>query len=197
VSYEPKNGRDVIFVPVGLNYDQTLEDRFLINAGKAGNRRFRPSAWSVIRSCAIYAWWRVTGKFRGFGSAAVGFGTPLELSTIPDGEGRTEAVAAELMERIKAVVPVLSVPLVARALMVQPDTNRAALIGTISVMLDQLRHKGIPLPRREIGAMVDETLKRFTMRKLVVVSGQHVTVKDDQVDVIAYYASTISHHFPQ
>jgi glycerol-3-phosphate O-acyltransferase len=195
VTNTPKNGRDVIFVPVGLNYDQVLEDRFLINAGKAGNRRFRPSAWTVVRSCAVYAWWRLRGKFRGFGTASVGFGAPLELSSIPVGEGRTEAVAKELMARIKKVVPVLAVPWVARALVQQPDTNRAALIGAISVMLDDLRRRNMPLPRREIGAMVDDTLSRFALRKLVTLSGQHVVVPTDQAEVIAYYADTISHHF--
>lgn len=195
VSNTPKNGRDVIFVPVGLNYDQTLEDRFLINASKAGNRRFRPTAWTVIRSCAVYAWWRVRGKFRGFGTASVGFGKPLELSTVPAGENRTEVVAAELMARIKTVVPVLASPLVARALMQMPDTNRAALKGAISVMLDELRRKNMPLPRREVGAMLDETLARFALRGLLKISGQHVVLIPEQAEVIAYYAATIDHHF--
>jgi glycerol-3-phosphate O-acyltransferase len=53
----------------------------------------------------------------------------------------------------------------------------------------------MPLPRREIGAMVDDTLSRFALRKLVTLSGQHVVVPTDQAEVIAYYADTISHHF--
>lgn len=195
VSNTPQNGRDVIFVPVALNYDQVLEDRFLINAGKIGKRRFRPSAWTVVRSCAVYAWWRLRGKFRGFGTASVGFGTPLELSSIPVSEGRTEAVAVELMARIKKVVPILAVPLVARALVAQPDTNRAALVGAVSLMLDDLRSRNMPLPRREIGAMVDDALSRFALRKVVVTSGQHVVVPTEQAEIIAYYADTISHHF--
>ena len=188
------DGRDVIFVPVGLNYDQVLEDRFLIAADKTGKRRFRPSVWSVICSCAIYTWWRVRGKFRGFGTATVGFGTPLELSTIPMGEGRTEAVADELMLRICKVVPVLAAPLVARAL-TQGANTRDALKGAISVMLDELRVRSMPIPRREVGAMVDETLARLSLRGLVRVSGQHVMIDADGRDVLAYYAATIDHHF--
>ncbi len=195
VSNTPQNGRDVIFVPVALNYDQVLEDQFLINAGKTGKRRFRPSVWTVVRSCAVYAWWRLRGKFRGFGTASVGFGTPLELSSIPVGEGRTEAVAVELMARIKKVVPILAVPLVARALVAQPDTNRVALVGAVSLMLDDLCSRNMPVPRREIGAMVDDALSRFALRKVVVTSGQHVVVPTEQVEIIAYYADTISHHF--
>ena len=185
--------RDVIFVPVGLNYDQVLEDRFLIAADKTGKRRFRPSAWSVVRSCAVYAWWRLRGKFRGFGTATVGFGTPLELSTMPVGENRTQAVATELMARIRTVVPVLAAPLVARALMQGAD-NRDAIKGAISVMIDDLRSRAMPVPRREVGAMVDETLARFALRGLVKMSGQHVTVQQGGSDVLTYYAATITHH---
>ena len=109
--------------------------------------------------------------------------------------GTWEAVAAELMARIKKVVPILAVPLVARALVAQPDTNRAALVGAVSLMLDDLRSRNMPLPRREIGAMVDDALSRFALRKVVVTSGQHVVVPTEQAEIIAYYADTISHHF--
>ena len=77
------DGRDVIFVPVGLNYDQVLEDRFLIAADKTGKRRFRPSVWSLSCSCAIYTCWRVRGKFRGCGTAPVGCGASLGRYTMP------------------------------------------------------------------------------------------------------------------
>ena len=35
------DGRDVVFVPVSLNYDRVLEDRVLIKAHTLGERRFR------------------------------------------------------------------------------------------------------------------------------------------------------------
>ncbi len=191
----PADGRDVIFVPVGLNYDQTLEDRFLINANKAGNRRFRPTSWTVVRSISVYAWWRLRGKFRGFGVASVGFGKPLELSTIPHSDDRASVVATELMARIKTVVPVLAAPLVARAIAHHGADNRAAIISTIENMLDELRRKSMPLPRRKVGEMVDDTLARFALRGLVTVSGQHVSLPEGGADVIAYYAASIAHHF--
>ena len=99
------------------------------------------------------------------------------------------------MARIKKVVPILAVPLVARALVAQPDTNRVALVGAVSLMLDDLCSRNMPVPRREIGAMVDDALSRFALRKVVVTSGQHVVVPTEQSEIIAYYADTISHHF--
>jgi len=78
-NFKPE-GRDVIFVPVGLNYDRVLEDQFLIAADKTGVRRFRPTLLTVVRAVSAHLWARMTGRFKGFGTASVGFGTPLELS---------------------------------------------------------------------------------------------------------------------
>ncbi len=197
VSGRADGARDVIFVPVGLNYDQVLEDRFLINADKTGKRRFRPSVWSVVCSFAVYAWWRISGQFRGFGTASVGFGTPLELSDFdPAGAELTDAVALELMKRIKSVVPVLSAPLVARAIATEGATDRDQVEKKINEMLALLRTKSMPVPRREAAEMVKDTLTRWQLRKIVTVDDcGAITVAQDGHDVLAYYAQTICHHF--
>lgn len=44
--WEPE-GRDVVFVPVGIAYDRILEDALLLRAGKTGARKFRPRLWKV------------------------------------------------------------------------------------------------------------------------------------------------------
>lgn len=189
------DARDVIFVPVGLNYDQVLEDRFLINADKIGKRRFRPSVWSVLRSVTVYAWWRITGKFKGFGTASVGFGRPLELSDYDGQDDPTAAVALELMTRIRAVVPVLAAPLVARAIAVGKTSNRSEIIAYVNQTLEALERRSMPRPRRKVEQMVDETLARWQLRRLVAVDGEAVMIAKDGADVLAYYAETIEHHF--
>ena len=195
-NYE-EGGRDVIFVPVGLNYDQVLEDRFLISADKTGTRRFRPSLGTVISSISLYLWRRITGQFKGFGTASVGFGKPLELSAFKHEGDLTEAVADELMLRIRAVVPVLAAPLVARAMIVGGARSKTALITDVTDMLAALRSQAMPVPRRDVTAMVDETLARFSMRSLIIQSGDDVQLGPDGDDVLSYYAATIEHHFLQ
>jgi len=189
-------GRDVIFVPVALNYDQVLEDRFLIKAGKGGNRRFRPPAWTVVSSVTAYFWRRVTGQFKGFGTASVAFGTPLSLSSFPVTSDLAHDVGHELMDRIRTVVPVLAAPLVARAMTVEGATTIAGLEAAITEMLDGLSEKRMPLPKRNVSAIVDETLDRFSLRNLVERDGDAVRVIGDGADVLGYYANSIKHHFP-
>ena len=193
--YDLPNGRDVIFVPVGLNYDHVLEDRFLINAKRTGKRRFRPSIWSVVRSCAVYLWWRITGKFRGFGTASVGFGEPLELSSVPQGPDRTATIAAQLMGRIAKVVPVLAAPLVARALVETHARDSDSLARAVQQMLDDLREANMPTPRRDVPTMIQETLDRFALRGLISRKDDGVVINDGGAEVLEYYAATIAHHF--
>ncbi|MCK0120216.1 1-acyl-sn-glycerol-3-phosphate acyltransferase [Loktanella sp. F6476L] len=188
--------RDVIFVPVALNYDQVLEDRFLIKAGKGGNRRFRPPLWTVISSVSTYFWRRLTGQFKGFGTASVAFGAPLTLSKFDVQSDLTSEVAQELMSRIRAVVPVLAAPLVARAIVVEGATSISDLEASVGRMLDGLKEKRMPLPKRNVAAIVDETLGRFVLRNLLERDADEVRVKGDGADLLGYYANSIKHHFP-
>ncbi len=188
--------RDVIFVPVALNYDQVLEDRFLIKAGKGGNRRFRPPLWTVVSSVSAYFWRRLTGQFKGFGTASVAFGAPLTLSKFDVQSDLTSEVAQELMSRIRAVVPVLAAPLVARAIVVEGATSISDLETSVGRMLDGLKEKRMPLPKRNVAAIVDETLGRFVLRNLLERDADEVRVMGDGADVLGYYANSIKHHFP-
>lgn len=188
--------RDVIFVPVALNYDQVLEDRFLIKAGKGGNRRFRPPLWTVVSSVSAYFWRRLTGQFKGFGTASVAFGAPLTLSKFDVQSDLTSEVAQELMSRIRAVVPVLAAPLVARAIVVEGATSISDLEASVGRMLDGLKEKRMPLPKRNVAAIVDETLGRFALRNLLERDADEVRVMGDGADVLGYYANSIKHHFP-
>ena len=81
-----EGGRDVVFVPVALNYDRVLEDRFLIKADKTGERRFRPPLWTIVSGTINHLWARVTRRFKKFGTAAVSFGAPLKLSEFAQGQ---------------------------------------------------------------------------------------------------------------
>jgi glycerol-3-phosphate O-acyltransferase len=188
--------RDVIFVPVGLNYDRIFEDKFLVRADKTGVRRFRPPLWTVVRGAARHVWDRITGRFKGFGTASVGFGQPLELSSFAqDDPNLTEAVASELMSRIAAVVPVLAGPLLAHVLMQGGGGTTEELARAVEVTLNDLEQRKMPTPRRKAGPLVDQTLDRFERRGLVKITSGNVGITDEGRDVLAYYANTIAHHF--
>ena len=195
--YRPGD-REVIFVPVALNYDRVIEDVILIRADKAGDRRFRPSVTFVLRAVMAHLWARISRRFKGFGTASVGFGKPLNLSafaaTQPD--DLTAALGVELMARVRAVVPVLAVPLVAYTLLYRRADTVPALVAAVDEALGILRSRSMTLPRRDTETLVSDALSRFAERGFVLNdSGRlHVTPRGD--DFLHYYANSIAHHFP-
>ena len=198
VSGNDPDKRDVVFVPVGLNYDRVLEDRFLVGAAEKGTRRFRPPLWTMVSGVADYTWQRIRGKMRGFGTASVGFGTPLslrEFRTTAQGD-LTEAVAVELMKRIEKVVPVLSGPLVARTVLLSNDAPKDEIAKKIADALEALKSKSMPLPRRNAQALLDDTLQRLERRGLVTLDSDIVRIPKESESVMRYYATSIAHHFP-
>ncbi len=191
------DAREVIFVPVALNYDRVLEDTILIAADKSGTRKFKPSMISVLTRVGRHVLLRLTRRFRGFGTASVSFGEPLELSK-RHALGRadlTEEVAHELMKRIADVTPVLGVPLVARHILQGESITVPALEAAVTLSIAELTARGLPGPRREAQDVVKDALGRLAGRQLIHESASGIAVIGAGRDVLAFYANSIAHHF--
>jgi len=195
-SFDPEV-RDVIFVPVALNYDRVLEDTILIAADKSGNRRFRPSLIKVFLRVARHVGLRLTGRFRGFGVASVSFGEPLELSKYHADAGHdlTEQLAGELMTRIADVTPVLGVPLVARHILQSGPVPLPDLEATVARSIAMLKERNLPCPTRAASEVVHDALSRLRARNLIAETDEGVSVSGTGQDILTFYANSITHHF--
>lgn len=194
--FDPK-AREVIFVPVAVNYDRVLEDTILIAADKSGTRRFKPSLISIFGRIARHIGLRVTRRFRGFGVASVSFGEPLELSKY-HGDGKsdlTEQLAQELMKRIADVTPVVGVPLVARHILLADPVTVPDLEAAVARALALLKARKLPCPKREAHEVVRDALSRLRGRGLLVESNGAISPTVKGRDVLAFYANSIAHHF--
>ena len=191
------NVREVIFVPVALNYDRVLEDTILIKADRAGSRRFKPAFTSILSRVARHIWLRITRRFRGFGVASVSFGEPLELSKYhaQDSADLTEEIAHELMKRIADVMPVLGVPLVARHILQSEPVTVAELESAVTHSIEFLADRQLPRPRRRPREVVEDALSRFRNRGLISESDEGVAVTEVGRDILTFYANSIAHHF--
>ena len=136
--FDPQGERDVVFIPVGVNYDRVLEDRLLTEAGrrgKAGGRpSFRVSGRKPIGFIGNGIWLAMRGRWHRYGYACVSFGKPISLKAhlaarhvdlrtlTPE---RREAEVAELgkvlMRELGRTVPALPVSLAALALLRMPE----------------------------------------------------------------------------
>jgi glycerol-3-phosphate O-acyltransferase len=191
-------GRDVVFVPVALNYDRVFEDRLLVAADQAGGRRF-PARISVVAQFIVnQGWLKLRGKYHRHGYAAVSFGAPMSLRSyqVDHPEGGVEGLARALMARIGAEVPLLPVPLVARAL-VLADTplSREALDARVAEILEAAPRAHLHLPRADL-----EYAIRFgitVLRKRGMIEEHHgaFVVNETERPLLTYYASSIAHLF--
>ncbi len=158
--------REIVFMPVGLNYDRVLEDRILTRE-KDGPLP-KPTLFERLFNIGGLLFWLplliganlfkvASGSHKKFGYAAVRFGTPLKLSDWPGGpdihtledEPRKEAVQAlgtELLEnRIAEVIPATPVPIFAAAWFRDGPFDNASLRGRIREVIDDLRAAGAPI----------------------------------------------------
>lgn len=132
--------RDLVFIPVGINYDRVLEDRTQLSKGTIGGEK---KGWGfAARTLFGFALGNlariVTRRWYRMGYAGVGLGTPVSLREVLSARGlhgRTlsEAdlstlvpdLAAVLMKSVERMVPVLPVSLVATAILDQENAARA------------------------------------------------------------------------
>ena len=189
-AYTP-GGRDVVFVPVGLAYDRVLEDRILTNAAAAGNRRFRGKPLAIAAFVWRILWRKLRGTFKGFGTAAAGFGPPVSLAGFmaarPDRP--VEELGAHLMAEIERVVPVLPVPLVAAALAERP-ADRAALAKAVAALIARLTESGavMKLPPQGLDVTLDEGLGPLIARGSV---GPDLQTVPGAEAMLAFYAAPV------
>jgi glycerol-3-phosphate O-acyltransferase len=196
--FDPNDGRDVVFIPVALNYDRVLEDRLLLTAAETGQRRFRVRFSVIAGFVGKHIWHRLRGRFRRFGYAAVSFGEPLSLEgflqTHP--EAGTDELAETLMERIRGAVPVLPVPLVAAALLRAGGPQpRRAIEARVDHWVGELRARGchVHLPGGEARQAVHEGIEALAIRRMVREEAEGLRASPGQEAALAFYAHSIDH----
>ncbi|MCX7888992.1 MAG: 1-acyl-sn-glycerol-3-phosphate acyltransferase [Rhodobacteraceae bacterium] len=195
--YRPE-GRDVVFIPVALAYDRVLEDRVLIAAAAAGERRFRASVGTILAFLLRNLWKKLRGRFRRFGYAAVGFGTPVSLGAFlaAGGGDATERLAAELMDRICQSLPVLPVPLVAAAIADEAGLPLAEVLARSESMVAALAAAGAEpvLPPGGVRGAVEAGIDMLVLRRILRRAGDRIEVAEGQGPILGFYAAGLRQH---
>lgn len=193
--FDLARGRDVVFVPVALNYDRVLEDRVLIRAGQEGTRRFRVQLGVAAGFLIRRAWQKARGRLQSFGYAAVCYGAPLSLRDyLAEHPGAdTPELADVLMARIRAAVPVLPVPLAAAAVLAAEGGDRARIEAEAQGMVARLMAAGanLHLPGGSVAAALAEGLSNLTLRGILAGADGHLAAAPDQAEALAYYAASV------
>ena len=214
-SFDPQGPRDVVFVPVGLNYDRVLEDRLLtatVDREPETKSSFRFSALAFAGHLFEHLWKAARGQWHRFGYTCVSFGEPISLRAYLAERGvdfRTmtpEARHAEidrlghkLMAAVGRVVPALPVSLVSTAL-VQAGADALTLLDIkerVSGLIHRLEASGayVHIPRADRDYAIDIGLRVLTERGIVVEEGGSYHANPNELILLEYYANAIAHLF--
>ena len=203
--FEPGQQRDVVFVPVGLNYDRVLEDRVLTTVDPDGQRTFAFKLPVFLGFIRRQLWLRMTKRFYRYGYACVSFGRPISLQTFleqrkPGESGDQIADFGQLLKRrVENVIPVLPVPLVATA-MIDADqpTTRLDLKARCHSLLQHFEEQGahIHLPRSDADYAVEVGLRILKLRKIVTEQDGCLQINAPDRDLLAFYANSVAHLLP-
>jgi glycerol-3-phosphate O-acyltransferase len=211
-NYEPQRDRDLVFIPVGINYDRTLEDRSLLRT--LDPEASRRSGWFAIRTTLRFIWrcvfLMILSRWQRFGYACVNFGPQISMRKYcqendidfsrMEREARfseIEKLAGRLMSDIKQVVPVLPVSLVATVMRATGDQglNAFEVEAHVNQLIDKLQDDGVPVyvtTRSRVQTILD-ALNMLKLRHLVVESDGIYKVVPEEYDVLSYYANSIVH----
>ncbi len=198
--FDAETGPDVVFVPVALNYDRVMEDRVLVAADISGERKFRLRASAVARHIGRHVWQRATGQFHRFGYASVSFGQPLSLREFMAGhpelsDSPTEPLAQELMGRIRDVVPVLPVPLVAKVMLERDGQSAVEVSRRFAALAREMEARGahIHMPRSDLDYAVKVGLRLMEVRGILLNDEGLYSVNEADRPIVAFYANSIAH----
>ncbi len=211
-SYDPDNDRDIVFIPVGVNYDRTLEDRSLLRElDPAAEKR---SNWFVMKTTAGFIWKSLIlmtlSRWQRFGYAYVNFGPHVSVRGYcrengvnfgklarADRFSNVEKLAHQLMGAIQRVIPALPISLVATVMLESRQKGLGAfeVEARVNQLIEELQGQGAHVyvsPHNRVESILS-ALNMLELRKLVRESAGIYRAVPEEIDVLTYYANSIAH----
>lgn len=204
--------RDLVFIPLGLNYDRVLEDRTLL-AGLDPNGE-RPGALKALATTFGFminqAKLMLKSEWKSFGYACVNFGTPVSMREYAAARGvdfrklgkeerfaRVGELAAHLMSAVAGLIPVLPVPLVATVFLQSPETplSEIEIKSRVEGVVARLEAGGahVYVPRRDRDYALTAGLEMLVLRRLVDERDGLYQARARELPMLRYYSASIAH----
>ena len=213
--FDPETDRDIIFIPIGINYDRVIEDRSLLRSlDPAAEKR---SGWFVCKTTVGFLYKSVVlmvmSRWRRFGHACVNFGTPVSMRNYclqnelrfrgmekAQRYAAVERLCGELMGKVREVVPVLPIPLVATIFDRNPDARLSAVAvkERADRLITEIEKRGGPIfvSTRSRVENVVAALDMLQTRHLVYESDGLYQADPQMHDILSYYANSIADWIP-
>ena len=208
--FQPEDDRDVVFIPVGINYDRTIEDRSLLR--ELDPQAEKRSGWFVFKTTAGFIlhnlFLMIQNKWHRFGFACVNFGPHISArkhcreNGISFGSMTREArfpevekLSYKLLDSIKTIIPVLPVPLASTVLLENRNRwiSEFDLKARIFNLIEELKSKGVTVnvPDKNRESVIEIALNMLRIRKMFIESDGLIRADAGMIGVLSYYANSI------
>ena len=203
--------RDLVFVPLGVNYDRVLEDRTLLLSADVPRKRFQTvrGTWRFVLQNLLLV---LKGEWRRFGYACVNFGPPVSMREYCrrrgidfhrlSGEERRRAMGelgAQLMQAVGRVVPVVPVAVMATVFVRHPERalSELELKAEVAPLVAALEARGahIYVPRGDFDYALSVGLRMLRLRRLVEDRDGLYQARSSELELLRYYSNSIAHLF--
>ena len=201
--------KELVFIPVGLNYDRVIEDSNLVREAQGQPRR---SPLALVRRTSLWllglAWRGATRRFHRFGYAVANFGEPIyaraglegvDLAAL-DWEARqplVQAFADTLVRAVGREVPITPVAAVAWTFRELGETapGRSQLRDRCFEVLGRAQERGLPLylPRGSFQRAFDVGLRVLLLRRILILDEGRLGLPQTMAPILDYYAHGIGH----
>lgn len=210
-SYDWHTSRNIVFIPVGINYDHVLEDQNLLSWDDKATRLTKGQhmgrVWSFFRNNLFVSSRR---RWQRFGYASVNFGVPVSMRAYCESRNlnfnylkkeeripEVATLASFLMEALRFVLPILPVPVLSVVMLRAGDDSLTSLeiFGRCDRLIDDMIARGAAMkpdekPRhRTLAASLD----MLTERGILLETDDHYRVPTGQQALLQYYANSIRH----
>lgn len=210
-NYDWQTDRDVVFVPVGINYDRVLEDENLLAWDKKEARLSTAAhlakLWRFLR-INLFAGSRK--RWKRYGYASVNFGVPISMRSYSEERGlafnhlvkeqrieKVRELAESLMESLRYVMPIIPVPIICAVLLRADGKPMTSLeiLGDCDTLIDEMIKNGAAMkaeekPRQRTLARSLDLLKS---RNFLIETDDRYQINPEYRPLIQYYANSIEH----
>lgn len=204
--FDPVGVRDLVFIPVGINYDRVLEDRSLLLDVESGQHSRLDAVVNASGFVSHNLRLAFGGSWQRFGHAVVNFGAPISMREYTETHSidfrqmrrqqridHVKTLARELMGEVGDVIPVVPVPLVASLFVGNPDRamSEAEIKSYCKALIADLEDSGIYLYFSQQELAIEHGLGMLVLRNLVQEEGGVYRAVPEEMPLLRYYANSI------
>ncbi|ALO47057.1 1-acyl-sn-glycerol-3-phosphate acyltransferase [Pseudohongiella spirulinae] len=210
-NYDYQRDRNITFIPVGINYDRVIEDKDLLHWDDKSRRQSRwRSLLRAFKFIRVNLFSGSRSRWQRYGYAGVNFGIPFDMrayceqheinfSSLSTRERipAIRALADELMGRVRYVIPVLPVPVIASVLLAHGQTEMRSLdiIAACDRLVDEMIDAGaaITADQKPRSRTITSALDSLVHRHILLESHDVYQINPEFKPLLEYYANSIRH----